>query len=125
MKMITLMGVSALALSACTAQVAPPLCDREAIAWDKYGTPEVWEICDAPVSAPVTRERDRDDRRVKTTGVETSDDTGGDEDDDVEPTDTGRDKSDNSDANGKGGNKHDRTDKTKGGTEVAEEKKGV
>lgn len=37
----------------------------------------------------------------------------------------GKEKSDNSDANGKGGNKHDREDKTKGGTERAEDKKGV
>lgn len=116
MKMITLMGVSAIALSACAAQVAPPICDREAIAWDKWGEPEIQEVCHAPVSAPVTRERDRDDRRV-----ETPDDTGDDEDDDATPSG----KSDNSDANGKGGNKHDRDDKTKNGTEVAENKKGV
>jgi hypothetical protein len=36
-----------------------------------------------------------------------------------------KEKTDNSDANGKGGNRHDREDKTNGGTEEAEEKKGV
>lgn len=41
------------------------------------------------------------------------------------PSKDKKDKRDNSDANGKGGNNHDRDDHTKGGTETAEDKKGV
>ena len=150
MKRILILTASAFALGACVAPVAPvapPLCDREAIAWDKVGEPsEFWEICETPAGAVFTpRLSDRDyDDEPRPTGTPTGTPTDGKDtptdgkDDDDTPTD-GKDKpkkdkkpkkakkpkDDNSDANGKGGNKHDRKDKDKPSQEIAEGKKGV
>jgi hypothetical protein len=122
MKRILILAASALTLAACAAPVAPPICNREAIAWDKYGTPEIWEICEAP-AAPLwgiftPREtRDYDDEPRPDTPTDTPDDDTPDD----EPT--GKKKDDNSDANGRGGNKHNRADKDRAPQEIAENKK--
>ena len=127
MNRIFILTASAFALGACAAPVAPLLCDREAIAWDKFGEPsEFWEVCEAP-AAPLwgiftPREtRDYDDEPRPDTPTQDRPDT--DKPDTDKPTD--KPKDDNSDANGKGGNKHDRDDKDKPSQEIAEGKKGV
>lgn len=127
MKRILILTASALTLAACAAPVAPPICNREAVAWDKFGTPEIWEICEAPAASLwgifTPREtRDYDDEPRPDTPTDTpDDDTPDDDTPDDEPT--GKKKDDNSDANGRGGNKHNRADKDRAPQEIAENKK--
>lgn len=86
---------------------------------------------DGPVVSdrPTVGDNDNDtpDNHQPDVGDERPDDgDDGSKPDDVKDKDNkDKDKKDNSDANGKGGNKHDRDDHTKGGTETAEDKKGV
>jgi len=142
MKRILILTASAFALGACAAPVAPLLCDREAIAWDKFGEPsEFWEVCEAPAAPlwgiftpretrdyddeprPDTPTQDRPDTDKPDTDKPDTDKPDTDKPDTDKPT--GKPKDDNSDANGKGGNRHDRDDKAKPSQEIAEGKKGV
>ena len=66
---IAYIAASAVLLAACT-PTPPPLCDRAAIEWDKYGTAEVPQSCEpevryVPVVGPrPDRDSDRDIRVV-------------------------------------------------------------
>ena len=63
--------IAALSLSACATQ-PEPLCDREAVEWDKHGTAEVPQSCLPPViAAPLMQINDRDGTRVT---ISTTDD---------------------------------------------------
>ena len=129
MRTILMMGVTALTLSACS---APTLCftGLDTVCNEHDYTSASKDNDDDEPLGTRTSTNTPDDSNVPDndtsddTGDDTSDDTGGDSDDDATPSGK-HGKSDNSDANGKGGNKHDRKDKTKRGTEVAEDKKGV
>ena len=113
--------IAALVLSGCATQ-QEPLCDREAVEWDKYGTAEVpkecrpnldvVELCCEPTQEPPTQGPPRHPPMPEPPKQEPPTDTP-----------TGKKKDDNSDANGRGGNKHDRDDKDKPSQEIAEDKK--
>lgn len=113
--------IAALVLSGCATQ-QEPLCDREAIEWDKYGTAEVpkecrpnldvVELCCEPTQEPPTQGPPRHPPMPEPPKQEPPTDTP-----------TGKKKDDNSDANGRGGNKHNRADKDRTPQEIAEDKK--
>jgi hypothetical protein len=132
-KLIVLTSVSALVLAGCT--TPQPLCDRGAIAWDKWGETTIPAECqDTPsIDLTPTVERDNDNdvpeqptdkpTGVDPTGPEQPNTPTQPETPDSPATTPDRVRGDNSDANGKGGNRHDRDDFTHGGTEVAEDRK--
>lgn len=121
--------LSVVVVSACSISGPEPLCDREAVEWDKWGTVELPAEClIPPVVLVLDRgENDNDDPTDEPSGP--NDDPSGKPDGD-DPTDEPKGvdkpkgKDDNSDANGKGGNKHDRDDKDRAPQEIAEGKKG-
>lgn len=65
MKTAIILSAVGIALAACTPAPPPPLCDREAVQWDKWGTTLVPAECEAPspiarpTLVPATNDNDR------------------------------------------------------------------
>ena len=63
------------ALSACT-QYAQPICNQDAIEWDKWGTPDLPIECQPPETTPIIETlEDNDDEEPRTPSTPTEPDT--------------------------------------------------